>query len=81
MTLNKDSLNAHISTYNNLFINEILEYSVPESEQFSASYYDTELLLTEFERDIKVINAYKYHTEYVPDIPKYEKFRTLYRRL
>jgi hypothetical protein len=25
MTLNKDSLNAHISTYNNLFINEIIE--------------------------------------------------------
>lgn len=62
-------------------INEIIEYSVPESEQFSSTYYDTILNLTQLEYDLKIIDAYKYSTEYIPNIPNSEKFRTLFRRL
>ena len=63
------------------FIQEILEYSVPESEQFSATYYDTVLELSDEEHKLKKLNADKYSTEYIPQIPNSEKFRTIFRRL
>lgn len=63
------------------FINEILEYSVPESEMFSSSYYDTVLNLTDSEMIIKRACAYKYSTEHIPELPNFEKFRTIFRRL
>jgi len=63
------------------YIEEILEYCVPESEEFSATFFDTELQLTNNEHIRKVSDANIYSTEYIPFLPKTEKFKTIYRRL
>lgn len=63
------------------YINEILEYCVPESEVFSVTYFDTVLHLTDNEHNQKLADADTYSTEYIPDLPKYEMFKTIYRRL
>jgi len=63
------------------FIKEIYEYSVPESEQFSSTYFDTVLQLSPKEMMEKLQDVNKYTTEYLPTIPNCEFFRTVFRRL
>lgn len=62
-------------------VEEIMEYKVPGSEHFSSTYFDTVLHLTDDEYNEKEMACNNYSTEIIPEIPRTEEFKTIYRKM